>query len=774
MQKKDFGLKVFSLGVGIAISFVLIAKVCFESSYDNFYQDIERIYQIKSFYTQRGDELDYERCSGGVAPGFKQYVPGVACATRTTGFFTSDKYFLEDKSVITGRFVFADSCFFQVFDRPILAGQPEKVLSEPGHVMVSRSFAEKIAPLEQVIGKQFCNEEMPQLIMTIGGVFEDFPANGSLDYDVMLSLNNMVKESTENWLGNDRYTGYVKLQEGIDPTTLKAAIRLMQEKNQPLEGMEKQGISIRYYLSPLNMMHTSDPLVRNLIWILSVVSVILLAVSLMNYSLISISEMVKRTKEIGIHKCYGAGTADIYRLLAKETAVTLLCALLLAALLVGAAQPLIEELLDVKLQALFIPETYGVLTGILLLLFVLSVWIPGLLYTHVPVSTVFRNYRINKRHWKLILLTFQFIINVFLLGFLIVIAVQYHKVLNTDPGYNYDHLYYVQVRGISPEDQARCVAQLRALSDIEQVECAYHVPFDGASGNNILLPGDTRGELFNVADQYDVTKGFLQMMEIPVVEGRLAQTEREVMVSRSFVEKMKQFADWKDGAIGKEVQITGHSYGEHPNFTIAGIYPDYSLGGTIVYDTRPSILFVSEKGFMPYILIKLKQENPKSLDKVKNLVANCIEGRPLELYSYQEQLSNVYGDYKKIRNTIFVGVIFSIVIAFMGLIGYIREEALRRSKEIAIRKVNGATQTEIIGMFIKDVMKLLALAIIIGDAAAYYVSGYFMEQFPIQSDLSIWYFLCADLIIILLVLVVVILNCLKIADANPVCSLKNE
>ena len=349
MKKKEFALKVFSLGVGIAISFVLIAKVCFESSYDNFYQDIERIYKIKAQYTQRGDERDFGQVSGAVAPGFKQYVPGVECATRTTFYFETDKYVLPDKSVITGDFALADSCFFDVFKRPVLVGDPHKVLGEDKQVMVSRSFAERIAPLDSIVGMLIYNEEQPNLRMAIGGVFEDFPENGSLHYDVLLSLNAYPKESTGNWLGNDRYRGYVKLQPGVEAATLKDAIRLMQEKNQPLEEMEKEDSSIRYYLSPFSKLHTSDTFVKNLMLILSIVSVILLFVSLMNYSLISISEMVKRTKEIGVQKCYGAGSREIYLMLIKETAVTLSCSLLLAVLLVWAAQPLIEELMDVKL-----------------------------------------------------------------------------------------------------------------------------------------------------------------------------------------------------------------------------------------------------------------------------------------------------------------------------------------------------------------------------------------------------------------------------------------
>ena len=128
--------------------------------------------------------------------------------------------------------------------------------------MVSRSFAEKILRSAQddistVIGRQIYNEDMAGLKLPIEGVFEDFPKNGSLDYDILLAIETYGKQSTDNWLGNDRYKGYVKLMPGVDPNTLTDAIRKMQEAHQPLEQIEAQGTSLRYFLKPFSTLHRS-------------------------------------------------------------------------------------------------------------------------------------------------------------------------------------------------------------------------------------------------------------------------------------------------------------------------------------------------------------------------------------------------------------------------------------------------------------------------------------------------------------------------------------
>ena len=143
-KNSDILIKVLSLGIGLAVGIVLIAKVFFELSYDSFYKDIDRVYTINTWISMQGNEKDYGQVSGAVAVGFMEEVPGVEAGTRTTFVFNGDTYLDEDGNKLSGTLVCADTCFFKVFDRPILAGDPVKVLGKWGSVMVSRSFAEKM------------------------------------------------------------------------------------------------------------------------------------------------------------------------------------------------------------------------------------------------------------------------------------------------------------------------------------------------------------------------------------------------------------------------------------------------------------------------------------------------------------------------------------------------------------------------------------------------------------------------------------------------------
>lgn len=778
MLKFNNILKILSLGIGLAIGCILIAKVCFESSYDNFYKGLERIYLIKPNYSLRGEVNESDQVSGGIAPGFKKYVPGVESATRTTFLFESEKFYTEEKALVTGTLVLADTAFFDVFDRKILAGNPKEVLAQRFNIMVSRSFAEKMGGIDKAVGKIIYNEEAPKLKFTVGGVYEDFPENGSLYYDILLSMETYPKESTDNWLGNDRYKGYVKLDEGVTPESIDPAIRKMMDKNLPMEELKNSGYKIWCVLSPFHKLHTSEPYVRNLIIILSVVSFVLVLISLMNYMLISISEMVKRSKEIGIHKCYGAEGTNIYGMLIKETSVYLFFSLLLAFLMILGFRQTIEYLLGVSLEALFIKETMIILCGVILVLFLVSALLPGYLYNKIPVSVAFMNYKENKRKWKLCLLFVQFIINVFLLSFVFIIAAQYDKALNDDPGYNYNNVLYYNVRGVDKVQASRSVEVISSLPDVVDVERAYTLPFDYCSGNNVYLPGGD-SELFNIADQYAGTEGFFEFFDIPIIEGRVPAAENEIAVSRSFVEKMKEFTDWNDGPIGKGIYLTEHSDSSAMNLgtlTISGVYEDYRIGLLNRMDKRPSVRFTgkADNEYMPYILIKVKDINPETINKIQNKLSEVITEKEMEVFSYEQVMNSMYDDNKKMKNTILAGSIFSIAIAFLGLVGYVRDEAQRRSKEIAIRKINGATTAEILSLFVAGIMKWLVVAFIIGDALAYYVAGLWLEQFAEKVSLSLLYFLAADLIVAIIVVATVVICSLKISNANPVLSLKNE
>jgi len=782
MKTRELLLKVLSLGVGLAIGLILVAKVFFEMSYDSFYKDIDRVYQIVTDYSFSvgGESKQYGQVSGAVAPGMKREVPGVEAATRITGLYDSDRYIDSEGNILEGRLYMADSCFFDVFPVNVIAGSPGKALGKWGCVMVSRSFAQKMGGVEQCMGKVIRNDTDREFSMTIEGVFEDLPKNSSMQYDILLSLATMTKESTDNWVGNDRYKGFVKLSPGVDPSSLVPAIRRMQENNQPMELFTKRGMTLEYSLTPYDKLHTSDQYVRTMIILLGIVAALLLLVSVMNYVLIVISSVVKKSREIGIRKCYGAEGSDILKTLSAETLLSLALSLGVALVLLLALRGPVESLLGVRIIDLFVPQTIWAVAFTLLLIFAIAVFIPWLLYTRIPVSQALRSYRENSRKWKLTLLFVQFFITTFLTLMVVFTGLQYRRAIDGDIGYDPSDVITFTV---GFQDQNKYGALTDALSSIPQVKgiaYSYGMPSEGSNGDNVYMPGEDT-ELFNIADQYEVTPGYLSLMGIALLEGRIMQSHDEIVVSESFARKISRMASWNDGAIGKDVAITGHDTQRKDTngqciFTIVGIYEDYLIGNLNNTDERPSALFYGEAGQDPmsHVSIKVDETSPENLERVEKVVKEILPDCSSDIHYLSGEMAKAYDGTRKIRNTIVLGSIFSLVIALFGLVGYIRNESERRSKEMAVRKINGATRADITGLFLSSVLKIAVAAVILADIAAFFAADRYLRMFSSKIELSPALFIATDIIILAIVSAAVILNSIRISRANPVDSLRSE
>ena len=364
---------------------------------------------------------------------------------------------------------------------------------------------------------------------------------------------------------------------------------------------------------------------------------------------------------------------------------------------------------------------------------------------------------------------------------MLVIGRQYQKVNHSDPGYNYKNLYYFSLfdRALDAQDRARVVETLRRLPEVSGVAATYNLPYQGSNGDNIYLIEEER-ELFNVADQYDCSEDFYDLMGIQFVDGRAPRDTTEMAVDEKFVARMAEFADWSDGAVGKQVFITGHGPETDDDnvpfyFTISGVYKSYLIGNLQWADTRPSALFRGEicspSSWMPHILFRVQ---PEALPKEHEALSKTLEGRDINFISYEEQMRAAYSDNKKMRNTMALGAVFSLLIALLGLIGFIRDESLRRSKEMAVRKINGATTQDILGIFASDIMKLSLVMAVLACLGAFFVARKWLEHFAEKVSLSPLFFIGGLALVLAIVLTVVVLNCLKIARENPVVSLRNE
>jgi putative ABC transport system permease protein len=459
-----------------------------------------------------------------------------------------------------------------------------------------------------------------------------------------------------------------------------------------------------------------------------------------------------------------------------ETFADLTVSLLVAAGLVYAFRGDILSLLGVELTDMLTPESGLLLAGVCALVFLSAGFVPGYLYSHIPVAAAFRRFSENKRYWKLGLLFVQFVAAGFFVTLLVIIGRQYSYMVNDDPGYRYDRLAYCSLSGVPEDLRQKALDETARLAEVASVSSCSRLLFNGGSGNNINLPGDDR-DLLNIADLYSVGDSYLKLMEIPVVEGRSfiegVASSHEVMVSRSFIEKMKPFVDWPDGVVGKSIYVSEHSGNREIAYTICGVYEDVRLGIIGSNDTRASVMFYRSAPSTT-LLVKFHEQTPEAISRVSDLLASLLPDKNIEVYSYSAEMLDRYADSRKFRDSVMIGGLVTLVILLIGLLGYTNDEMNRRRKETAIRKINGATTPEIIRLFLTDISRMALPALLLGCGVAYYVSTGWLEQFADKAALPFLLFLCCGVAVLTIILAAVSLNCYRAANENPARELKVE
>lgn len=773
-------IKIVCLAVGLATGIVLIGKAGFEQSWDKFFPTSDRIYVVCEDIIRNGEYKHYPQTAGAVAHGIKRYCPQVEAATRYTSFAWDMPIVTDDDKRVRTNYALVDSCFFDVFPFRILVGNPKKTLSQVDCCMIPRSLAEKLMGIENpldLVGKKIYYNIRGGWALTVGGIYEDIPLNSKLHgMEVMVSMPTITRimfDGRDNWVGNDRYESYVRLAKGIMPDDLKPQIEKMKRDNLPLDELKKAGVDLGFSVQPLVDYHTKDEGTRRMTWIVSILAAVLIGCAVMNYLLLVIGGISRRAKEMAVHQCYGAEARHIYQKVMTESIVHLLLSLILAALLLFLFKETIEELVGAPLMVLLLTgSNIWLIVSTCLVVLLITGFVPSWIYTHIPLAAAFKNYNHSHRIWKLLLLGLQFASATFLIILLIVVGRQYRMMVNDDPGYDYSTLGSLLVDGVSIEQRQLAMDELRKLSSVKGVTMSYANLTQHQSGDNILLPGDDR-EYMNIADLYYVGDGYFDVMEIPLVSGRTfteqTDTLREVMVSRKFEERMKELAGW-DQALGKQIICTSF---QGP-YTIVGVFEDTRIGSITNPDTRPSVCYYSRKPEqMHYILIRFQSMD--GLEAVNKLVKELVTDNPdISIVPYNQMVTELYADAHRFRTTVMIGGLVALMIALIGLTGYLAGEIARRQKEIAIRKVNGAKITDVLKLFHTDILRVALPAVMIGAIGAWYVARLWLEQFSEKATLSPIIFVGGALSVIVVILSVVCIDCYRVASSNPVNYLKTE
>ncbi|MDR3218959.1 MAG: ABC transporter permease, partial [Dysgonamonadaceae bacterium] len=322
-------IKIISLSLGLLIGLLLFSRVAYEATFDNFYQEVDQLYLLNNQYTIGGENKgSYHIVMAPMAPTLNDEFPEVTYASTVYANKGKESFFFGDQRYEL-RPLIADSLFFKTLGVNVLKGD-DRMLGVLDNVFISDQTARLIFGDEDPIGKTLLY--MQNYAYTVQGVFEHIPDNNSLRGDVVISFANITKQFGlgTSWDGGDSFWGIVRLASGTNPENINQEINAVWRKYFDYDRMAQAGFAIHSFLSPFKGVHSENSEIKGITIILSTLALIILLIATLNYVLISISSLVKRAKEVSIHKCNGASNQGIFGMFMYETAILVCISLTLA------------------------------------------------------------------------------------------------------------------------------------------------------------------------------------------------------------------------------------------------------------------------------------------------------------------------------------------------------------------------------------------------------------------------------------------------------------
>jgi putative ABC transport system permease protein len=753
-------IKVISLGLGLVMSILLFSRVAYEQSFDSDFREVKNVYQIWSRFTVNGETYPLQQSNLGPVAGMllSEFPDQVESATATnTWMFTNPLYLGNERYDV--RIWSADSLFFQTIGIEVLSGQPVIDFQQPGVIYLSQSTARRIFGDADPLGKTISYDH--SIDLTVRGVYRDIPSNATVDPKAVVSFPTITAYSRGfnfSWNGGDSWKEYARLRPGTDVEALNASIEKVIPKY--LGPKEQRQFDYQPLLKPLRDTYRTQPDARLMTCIMLAMGLAILFIVTLNYVLISISSLSYRAKAVGVHKVNGASNGRILGMFLMETGLLILAALCVMAFIVSAFRDFVEDTACAPLADLFAPSRLWVSGLVILFLFCVGGLLPGRLFTHIPVTQVFRRSTQGRTGWKLALLFVQFAGVAFICGLMCVVVGQYHYLTNKDLGYRTERLAAGAFYPSGGEEGREAARQFfLGLPYVEAVSAGNSTPLDGYSGAMVSQNGRS---LFSTRIAFGWNEDYLQLMGIKLLEGTFKVEPGTAVVNQLFAERMH----WGQNVLGRRIQLDGDEV------TVTGLLQDFQIG-TFKDEPQPFATFANRR-FAGTLCVRLKEPFAENLQKLNRDVAEAYPDETVDFIGYEDAVTKAYDSVRVFRNSTLVAALVLFFVMLMGLIGYVADEVRRRSKEIAIRKVNGAEVGDILRLLSADILKVAVPSVLLGCVAAWRVNLWWMDSFAFHLSFPAWTYLLIALVTVAVIVACVVVRSWRIACQNPVLSIKNE
>ncbi|GAB4017249.1 ABC transporter permease [Spirosoma koreense] len=784
-NKAYSAINIVGLSIGLAAAMLIILYTKDEVSYDRFHAKNPAIYRIYSKNLTAAGIVEGLQPYTGIFPGpkFQAGVPEILSFVR----YSENRKDLKLNNEVRSQDIYsADSSFFSIFSFPLLSGNPKTALQRPRSVVLSEAMAEKTFGTTDALGKTMLFKEKDQFEpYTVTGVARNCPQNSSIKFDVLMPIDVNPEQwaNNENWFSVFLNT-FVVLSPNANLRNVEQKMNrvYVTDAQESIKSMAKKfGETSRkqYALQPFTEMHLSKelPASNGLVdesnptysYILSGIAVFILLIACINFVNLTVARSLKRAKEIGVRKVVGGARSQLIIQFLGESFLLCFAAFILSIALVELALPTFNQLAN---KALALSYLFDVrLVGGFIMLFIvtslLSGFYPALVLSgYDPVQTLYSRFNLSgKNYLQKSLVVLQFTLASFLIIATLTIYSQFDYLTNKDLGYDDSNLVIVDKRTLTrPEVRLVREALLKSPTIVDIAPKNM-----GNWGTGAKVNGETQ-----ISFRYEtVNEAYLPLFKIPVVKGRNfspafpADSSHSVLVNETFVKK----AGWKN-PLGQTVDFWLNETDK--KYTVIGVVKDNHFE-SLTQEIKPQLFTMRPGNDYGRVFIRIKPNTETaSLQHIETVFKTLF---PLNPYAYkfldQENLKR-YESEAKWKQMMLFGAILTIFISCIGLFGLATLSAERRTKEIGIRKVLGATVPGIVQLLSTDFLKLVSFSFIFAFPAAWYAMNEWLNNYPYRISLSAWVFVATAAIAMSIAFITVGWQSLQAALIDPGKSLKTE
>ncbi len=763
-------INIVGLTLGLTSAFFIYLWVQDEFSIDKFHEKDDRLYQVMSSQTYASGESVSSYTPGLLGASLKDDFPDVRYSATTTwilpALLSHEKTFLREHGYHVGK------DFFNIFTYPLIVGDANAVLNDRTSICISRDLANRFfGSVENAMGKTIRYEDDRNF--TVSGVFENINKKSTYIFDFVLPLQDFLDRNV--WANDWANTGpstYVLLQDGVNPRATSDKIAgYIQSK---VADSDAELFLKRYSEQYLQGRYTNglpDGGRIDYVRLFSMIAVFIMVIACINFMNLSTARASKQAHEVGIRKAIGAGRIGLIRQYLGEAILISFVAMLLSYSLVTMLLSSFNEITGKSIVLSLTPELIAISLITLLVTGILAGSYPAFYLSHFRPIQVIKSEIKNSlgEVWaRKGLVIFQFTITIMLIVGVVVIHRQTQYLHNKPLGYNRDNVILFNQDGGIPGQRATFFNELRKIPGVVHAGGVSHGLVGRVSSNPGLEWGGKAPEERIVFERFFVDHDFYETMEFQMAEGRWFSREFTTDTTKMVINETaaKAMGFTAKEAIGQRVQLS-----EHFHLDIIGVVEDFHYA-SLHESVQPAYFHLQGTWNIAARLAAGREE--EALDQIKALHQKFAPGYTFDYAFLDRSYQALYESEKRVSTLSSCFASFAIIISCLGLFGLATFTAERRIKEIGIRKVLGATVSNIVMMLSKDFIGLVLVSIIIGMPISYFFMQEWLAQFAYKIDLSAWIFLGAAIISLLIAWLTVSSQALKAANVNPVKSLKNE